>query len=122
MKEITEIEKLGLEELERIASDTSVKVPTDLKASLELLADEELSPAAPSPKRPALRRVLPWVASVAAVLVAGVIILSVQSQPKDTYSDPYLAYAEVQRTFARIAGDTVPVVEKTGNIIDRVIK
>ena len=35
MKSIEEIEKMNLEELERIADDTGVPVPEDLKAGLD---------------------------------------------------------------------------------------
>ena len=157
MKDISSIERLTPEELERIASDDSVRVPAELKASLEALAgaaelaDSELS-GQKSPEMTAtpdreqelrakkaffdgmfLRRPLFWASAVAAALVAGVILFTaVPRQPQDTFSDPYLAYAEVQKTFdqisrrgeeaASIAGNAVPVLEKTEDLINRIMK
>lgn len=134
MKDIGKIERLSPEELERIASDDSVKVPEDLRASLEALAGAaELAENEGSVQK---GRAKPWlwaVPAVAAALVAAVIIFrSVPAAPKDTFSDPYLAYAQVQEVFdqisrkgdeaATLAGTAVPVFEKTENILNRVLK
>ena len=150
MKDINEIERLTPEDLERIASDESVRVPADLKASLEALAGA----AKVLEDRPAAAGVIPGLAektlgrkssgrrsqglrtwywavpAVAAALVAAVLVF--RSQPKDTFSDPYLAYAEVQKAFgqisekgeaaAAIAGNAVPVMEKTEDLLNRLMK
>ena len=134
MKDINEIERLTPEDLERIASDESVRVPADLKASLEALAgasellDEK--PAAAGRRSQAWRTWYWAVPAVAAALVAAVLVF--RSQPKDTFSDPYLAYAEVQKAFgqisekgeaaAAIAGNAVPVMEKTEDLLNRLMK
>ena len=150
MRDINEIERLTPEDLERIASDESVRVPADLKASLEALAGaskvlEDRPTAAgvipglaektlgrKSSARPSQGwRTWYWaVPAVAAALVAAVLIF--RSQPKDTFSDPYLAYAEVQKAFgqisekgeaaAAIAGNAVPVMEKTEDLLNRLMK
>lgn len=134
MKDINEIERLTPEDLERIASDESVRVPADLKASLEALAGaSELldeGPAAASRHSQGLRTWYWAVPAVAAALVAAVLVF--RSQPKDTFSDPYLAYAEVQKAFgqisekgeaaAAIAGNAVPVMEKTEDLLNRLMK
>lgn len=158
MKDINEIERLSPEDLERIASDTSVRVPSDLKASLEALAgaaefadtggDKQKSPkmtVPPSSERgvqskkglfDGLLRARPqiWaIPAVAAALVAAVIVFrSVPKEPEDTFNDPYLAYAEVQKAFgqisqkgeaaATIAGNAVPVMEKTEDLLNRIMK
>ena len=157
MKRIEDIEKLTLQELEAISDDTSIKVPEDLSKSLaELLgaaelvekpakhrlaklfgayeAEKEVSEAKESakesekkpakPRRPLLRWAI--AAAVAAALALG-IYFSIPKSPRDTFSDPYLAYAEVQQAFelisqksnkaAEIAGKAVPVMEKTEEII-----
>ena len=171
--------------MEAVASDASVPVPGDLKASLEALAgaaeaagilekgpgltggDEGQSAAggeawrseagretgrlsgprkagrstasweagqgeaSPEAGRRAVR--LRWAAAAAAAAaVALTVTLSVPSRPKDTFSDPLLAYAEVQKTFDRIssrgeqameiAGKAVPVMEKTDEIIKKATK
>ena len=130
MKEITDIEKLSPEELERIASDSSVKVPADLHASLEALAGAAELTGRSVPHRPVF-----WAAisAAAAAVVAGVILFTAEPKsPVDTFSDPYLAYAEVQKAFdhisrtgeeaSRIAGNAVPVIEKTEDILNRIMK
>ena len=142
MKDINEIDRLSPEDLERIASDTSVRVPSDLKASLEALAgaaefakpEEAPVEAEPVVRKAGIFRPLLWgIPAVAAALVAAVIVFrSVPQQPKDTFSDPYLAYAEVQKAIgqvsmkrdaaAEIAGNAVPVMEKTEDILNRIMK
>ena len=134
MKEIEEIQGLGLEELEKIASDESVKVPSGLKASLEALAGAaELTKEAEA-EQTAPRRPLVWAAvAVAASLAAAFLVFrGITPQPRDTFSDPYLAYAEIQKTFSRIsesgeqaakiAGNAVPAMEKTEEILNRIMK
>lgn len=149
MKRIEDIEKLTLQELEAISDDTSIKVPEDLSKSLAELvgaaelvekpakhrlaklfgayeAEKEVSEAKESSKP--LRPLLRWAiaAAVAAALGLG-IYFSIPKSPRDTFSDPYLAYAQVQQAFelisqksnkaAEIAGKAVPVMEKTEEII-----
>lgn len=150
MKDISEIERLTPEDLERIASDESVRVPADLKASLEALAgaakvlEDRPTAAGVIPglaekrlgRKSSARHSQAWrawywaVPAVAAALVAAVLVF--RSQPKDTFSDPYLAYAEVQKAFgqisekgeaaAAIAGNAVPVMEKTEDLLNRLMK
>ncbi|HOE94525.1 MAG TPA: hypothetical protein PLU97_03905, partial [Candidatus Cryptobacteroides sp.] len=97
MKRIEDIEKLTLQELEAISDDTSIKVPEDLSKSLaELLGAAELS----KPRRPLLRWAI--AAAVAAALGLG-IYFSIPKSPRDTFSDPYLAYAQVQQAFELIS-------------------
>lgn len=142
MKDINEIERLSPEDLERIASDTSVRVPSDLKASLEALAgaaefaQPEKAPVETEPvvcKAGIFRPLLWGIPAVAAALVAAVLVFrSVPKEPEDTFSDPYLAYAEVQKAFgqisqkgeaaATIAGNAVPVMEKTEDLLNRIMK
>lgn len=142
MKDINEIERLSPEDLERIASDTSVRVPSDLKASLEALAgaaefaQPEKAPVETEPvvRKAGIFRPLLWgIPAVAAALVTAVLVFrSVPKEPEDTFSDPYLAYAEVQKAFgqisqkgeaaAEIAGNAVPVMEKTEDLLNRIMK
>ena len=142
MKDINEIERLSPEDLERIASDTSVRVPSDLKASLEALAgaaefaQPEKAPVETEPvvRKAGIFRPLLWgIPAVAAALAAAVLVFrSIPKEPEDTFSDPYLAYAEVQKAFgqisqkgeaaAEIAGNAVPVMEKTEDLLNRIMK
>lgn len=133
MKPLEHIEKLTPQELEQISLDTSVKVPEGLAKELSsLVAAAELSEAQDS-KRQAWPTPLRYgIAAVAVALLALSISLSVPKTPKDTFSDPYLAYAQVQEVFdkisktsnkaAQIAGKAVPVIEKTDEIIATITK
>ena len=90
MKSIEEIEKLSAEELQRIGADESIPVPGDLSVKL------------PSAKAP----VLLWSTAAAAAVVAAVFIGldNYSDTPKDTFEDPYLAYAAVENALCKISG------------------
>lgn len=127
MKKIEDIEKLTDEQLSQIAEDSSVKVPEGLAESLEAL----VGAAALTEEEPRSKQAfIPWAvaAAVAAVLAMG-IFLNIPRRPKDTFSDPYLAYAEVQKSFDRIsqkaasaAGKSVPAFEKTEELLNYISK
>ena len=91
MKRIEDIEKLSMADWERIGADESIPVPEDLQLQL------------PS-RRPAV--IWSVAASVAVVAGIGLGVLLHTPQPKDTFQDPYLAYAAVEQAFARM-GHTV---------------
>lgn len=129
MKNIEDIEKLTEEQLLQMADDESVAVPEGLGESLRaLVGAAQLTKPESVRRRPAF---IPWAAAaaVAAALAVG-ISLSIPRRPKDTFSDPYLAYAEVQRTLnriaqkgnqaAEIAGEAVPAIEKTEEILNKI--
>ena len=99
MKTLEEIENLSLEELERNALDAPVTVPDGLERRLrQALAARELAEAArPRP----VRRLVP-LAAVAAAAAAAVVLLP-QRGPKDSFDDPLLAYAEVEKAFQTIS-------------------
>ena len=98
MKTLEEIENLSLEELERNALEAPVTVPDGLEQRLrQTLAAREIAEAArPRP----VRRLVPF--AVAAAAVAAVVLLP-QRGPKDSFDDPLLAYAEVEKAFQTIS-------------------
>lgn len=107
MRSIEEIEGLSLEELEAIASDSRVEAPEGLQeriaaglAAAEELDAEELDSEEHS--KPVTSHRTIW-AMAAAACAALVIAVSLPRQPKDTFDDPALAYAEIERTFAYIS-------------------
>jgi len=133
MKRLEDIENLSLEELERISDDKSVKVPEGVSASLEdavaATAVAEQGTAG-SVRRPVAGYAL---GGVLAAAVAGLaIVLSLPRAPKDTFDDPLMAYAELEKTFSYIsskvdrglelAAEAEPAFEKTAGTLNKTIK
>ena len=99
MKTLEEIERLSLEELEQEATRAAAPVPDGLQERLrQTLAARELADAA----RPRPTRWIPY-ASLAVAAAAAAIIALPQHGPKDTFDDPRLAYAEVEKVFRTIS-------------------
>ena len=84
MKSLDEISRLSAEDLERIGADESVPVPEDLHARVYSTVSGR-----------SRRMWLGGIAAAAAVVLAGGFFLSREPSPKDTFDDPYLAYAAV---------------------------
>lgn len=99
MKSIQEIERMSLEDLERIASDERIEVPNGFTQKIEAqMIAEDLRVESVTPSR--------WVgiaAAVAVIIGVGIGIFGLQNEPKDTFDDPYLAYAELERAFATMS-------------------
>ena len=99
MKTLEEIERLSLEELEQEATRAAAPVPDGLQERLrQTLAARELADAA----RPRPTRWIPY-ASLAVAAAAAAVIALPQRGPKDTFDDPRLAYAEVEKAFRTIS-------------------
>ncbi len=88
MKNIDEISRLSADDLERIGQDESIQVPQDFRVRL--------------PRRS--RAVWAVAASVAVLL--GVGVWAMPKPPKDTFDDPYLAYAALEQALGRM-GDAI---------------
>ncbi len=110
MKRIQDIEKLTAADWDRIGADESIPVPEDLKVRLPH-------------RRPAVA-VWSIAASVAIVAGIGLTALLRTPEPKDTFSDPYLAYAAIEQAFSRM-GDAVNqsavILEQQEPELDKVI-
>ena len=131
MKTLQEIEQIPFEELERMAEDPSVAVPQDLTADVaSLVQAAALAEALQTPAPPRRRWVIP--SAVAGVLVAAslaVVLVLHPGEPKDTFSTPEEAYAQLEETFRfisatmsrgmELATDVQPTLEKAADIIDR---
>lgn len=102
MKCIQDIERMTMVDWDRIGADVSLPVPKDLQVRL--------------PRR----RAVVWsiAASVAVVAGIGLSALLRTPEPKDTFTDPYLAYAAVEQAFSRM-GQTVArsadIIEQSEN-------
>ena len=110
MKTIEEIEKMSLEELESISLDESIPVPSGLEERIGL----------PDGKgnRRLVFRLVGIAASLALILT---LALTLRPKPlKDTFSDPALAYAEVEKALLKVSGGVetgVNSVVKSGEIL-----
>ena len=92
MKNIDEITRLTADDLERISLDESIPVPEELSGKVQQAV-----------RGRTLRWAVPTgVAAAIAVLLA--VGLTWNPEPKDTFDDPYLAYAEVEKVFSKITG------------------
>ena len=125
MKTLEEIEKLSIEELEQAAAGSAV--PDGLERGIrQALAAHELAQATSRP-RPA--RWAPY-AALAVAAAAAAVVIPPQRGPKDTFDDPRLAYAEVEKAFqmisdkmsvgADLAREARAVSENTLNILDNI--
>ncbi len=104
MKTIDQIQKLSTEDLLSIAGDGNVEVPAEL--------DGRIRSAVFSGTR---RRtwILGGIAAAVALLI-GIGFSLHRNQPKDTFDDPYLAYAELEKAFGLIsdkAGLTLDIIQ-----------
>lgn len=130
MKTIEEIEKLSLEELEGIAEKGDVAVPHALEDAVRSAVLASAVNGKAARKSAGMRR--SWIAgsAFAAVAAAAAIVVAVPSRPKDTFSDPLLAYAEVEKTLSYISskmdkgldmvGEIEPAMEKPAQIINKI--
>lgn len=131
MKQIEEIERIGYEELERIASDNAVRVPAGLDGKIFRTAKtlEFMTGALTGDKQSGRRRraiLIPSAAAAAAAIIAVILSLSAK-MPSDTYDDPAKALAGMEQTFtyiseklnygAAIASSAEPVFRKTINVL-----
>ena len=104
MKKIKDIENMDWEALEQAAGTSQANVPADLESSIKaaILASEAMAEKQPATRRLPARAFygFAFAAALAAVITVGV---SRQRPLQDTFDDPYLAYAEVEKTFRQIS-------------------
>ena len=126
MKSVKDIENMSLEQLEAVSMDENIMVPEgfaermkDDVVILERLMEDE-------PQKAGRVRTL-RIASIAAaaVLLAGIGFGTAgwQKEPKDTFDDPYLAYAELEKAFARVSDGMqrgLAMVEESEAAMDKV--
>ncbi len=102
MKTLEDIENLSLEELEQQAARTAPPAPEGLQKRLRmaLAADGALRDADARKRRP---RWVPYASLAAAAAAATLVLTLPQRGLRDTFDDPYLAYAEVEKAFQTIS-------------------
>ena len=130
MKTIEELQDLTWEELETAASKEAAPVPAGLQTRIaETLSARTL---AAEPARSPVARRYGYFALAAAAALAALVVIPRVSAPKDTFDDPYLAYAEVEKAFQSIsekmnagvdlAREVKPVAEKPLNVLEKINK
>ena len=137
MKRIEDIEKMGLEELEAAAMEENVEVPQGLAERIrERILAAELAKELPVRKPKVQRkRILQFSGIAAAAVVVFALVLlkpGIQKDTlQDTFDDPYLAYAQVEKAFAEISSKMTlgvemvaqvkPLAEKPMQILNNVV-
>jgi hypothetical protein len=136
MKRLEDIENLSILDLEKIASDESVKVPARLRHDIAVTAralemaskEEEVKPASHKRYRRILR-MISYPAAAVAIVTIGMRISFQDSihTPKDTFDDPMMAYVQMEQVFGfisekmntgmDIADAAEPVIDKTINAL-----
>ena len=126
MKSIKEIENMSLEELIAVSSDEAIAVPEGFAERIG--RQVEAYKIAKDLENDADRvKTVRWIGAAAAVtLLAGTAlgIANWQNRPKDTFDDPYLAYAELEKAFATMSDSLqkgLAMADKSEDIIDRTI-
>ena len=93
MKSIKDIEQITIEELEAASFDEKIVVPHDLGYKIQ---SRILS------KKKKIYSMI-GVAAAVTVIVTGLGISTLNNEPKDTFDNPYLAYAELEKAFATMS-------------------
>lgn len=124
MKSLKEIEDISLEELDAVSQDEAITVPEGFRQRLEaeLDAQDKLETMKEEPRKIRLVPVIGVAASVLLVIGIGLGIARWQSEPKDTFTDPYLAYAELEKAFSTMSegmNKALAMADKSETIIDR---
>ena len=117
MKRLEEIENISMEELEAIADSSAHTLPKGAQERLStLLACEK-----EAERKPAFAGFA--FAAVFACICAAFVLVGVRnSAPRDTFSDPKLAYAEVEKAFSRIGSEMnkgARLAEKSGEKLSK---
>ena len=126
MKSIKEIENMSLEELIAVSLDEATAVPEGFAERIG--KQVEAHKIAKDLENDADRvKTVRWIGAAAAVTLlagTGLGIANWQKQPKDTFDDPYLAYAELEKAFATMSDSLqkgIAMADKSEDIIDRTI-
>lgn len=124
MKRIEDIELMQPEELESAGLGEEIKVPAGLEERIldAIAAKEALRPKASLRLKASPLRWVPYAALAVAAGLAAVAIIPRRDRLRDTFDDPYLAYAQVEATFQKISDKMavgVGLAEKAGQTADK---
>ena len=120
---------MSVEQLEAVSMDESIVVPDGFASRMKdgVQAHEVLEHLASdgSEGRRNVRtlRIVSAAASVALLAGVGFGIAKWQSEPNDTFDDPYMAYAELEKAFAIMSGGVqkaLAMAEESEAALDKV--
>ena len=125
MKSIKEIENMSLEDLERASLDDRTAVPEGFADRIQDILDAQviIDDIAEDSHPGRWIRLVGAAASVAVLAGVGLGIARWQNEPKDTFDDPYMAYAELEKAFATMSGGMqkgLAMAEKSEAALDKV--
>lgn len=116
---------MSLEQLEAVSIDEGIHIPEGFAERLkdDIGTLERLIESEPHSSRVITIRVVSVAA--AAALLFGVVsgIARWQNEPKDTFDDPYMAYAELEKAFAKMSGGmqkALAMAEESEAALDKV--
>ena len=104
MNRLEEIESISHDTLEEYAEDGSVRIPEGFRERLETVLISRATVNGES-VRPPHRTPMKLLAVCTAAAAAAALVLTLHRtrEPEDTFDNPVLAYAELERTFSYIA-------------------
>ena len=125
MKSLKDIENMSLEELERASLDERTAVPEGFAERIQASVDAQgiIDEIAEDSHPGRMVRIVGAAASVAVLAGIGLGIARWQNEPKDTFDDPYMAYAELEKAFATMSGGMqkgLAMAEKSEAALDKV--
>ena len=107
-----DIQDMNLEELAAIAGDKSIPVPEDLRKDISVTLDTlEIVGNGTAVRKRRLLTACSIAASIALCAFAGMEMISQEPLPEDTFDDPYLAYAQLEKAFDLISTKMQDVTE-----------
>ena len=125
MKSLKDIENMSLEELERASLDERTPVPEGFAERIQISVDaQSIIDEIKEDSHPGrMVRIVGAAASVAVLAGIGFGIARWQNEPKDTFDDPYMAYAELEKAFAIMSGGVqkaLAMAEESEAALDKV--
>ena len=125
MKSLKDIENMSLEELERASLDERTAVPEGFAERIQASVDAQgIIDGIKEDSHPGrMVRIVGAAASVAVIAGIGLGIAQWQNEPKDTFDDPYMAYAELEKAFAIMSGGVqkaLAMAEESEAALDKV--
>lgn len=126
MKSLKDIENMSLEQLDAVSMDESITVPEGLTQRVQEMLEvqakvDKIADDTPSDGRKT-RLTVGAVASFVLLAGLGLGIARWQNEPEDTFDDPYLAYAELEKAFALISDGMqkgLSMARESEDVIDR---